>query len=207
MIPKLIATLVLATIGLTSVRAEETSSAGDLVWCGLDYSKVKMIGTTDFTQPSQIFPGMLEAWNGLFMTEMLPQLEKMAKSVKTDLQAVQANNAKASESQIERKDGSKSEMVDPSDIKESDIAALVSGYALEKKAGTGLVFVMDRLVKAQETGCLYVVFFDIGSRKVLHSERMVEKAGGFGFRNFWFSPVKNAVKKLPKIYKTLKPKA
>jgi hypothetical protein len=67
-----------------------------------------------------------------------------------------------------------------------------------------MVFIMDRLVKAQETGCMYVVFFDVASRKVVHSERVCERAGGIGFRNYWFRPVKNVVDKLPKIYKTVK---
>ena len=200
--------LALAFFGLaaTGVRAQE-SNPNMLVWCGLDYSKVKMIGTTDFAQPSQIFPGMLVAWNGLFMKEMLPELEKMTSSVGTDLAATEAANEKAKADQIEREDGTRAEKVDPTHIKESDIADMVNSYKLKHDKGIGLVFVMDRLVKAQETGCLYVVFFDLSSRKVLRSERLCEKAGGFGFRNFWFRPIKEAVKKLPKMYKDVKAKA
>jgi hypothetical protein len=63
---------------------------------------------------------------------------------------------------------------------------------------------MDRLVKVQQTGCLYVVFFDISSRKVLKYERFSEKAWGIGFRNYWFRPVKDAVKKLPRMYQEVK---
>jgi len=200
--------LALAVFGLaaTGLHAQE-SNPNMLVWCGLDYSKVKMIGTTDFAQPSQIFPGMLVAWNGLFMKEMLPELEKMASSVGTDLAAVEASNEKAKGDQIERDDGTRAEKVDPTHIKESDIADMVHSYKLKHDKGIGLVFIMDRLVKAQETGCLYVVFFDISSRKVLRSERLCEQAGGMGFRNYWFRPVKNAIKKLPKMYKDVKAKA
>jgi hypothetical protein len=184
------------------VSAQETSTPA-LVWCGIDYSKCKFIGTQDFRQPDQIFPGMLEAWNGLFMKEMLPELEKMAKSVGSDLNAVEANNAKAGESQIIHQDGTKDEMVTPTDITDADIAKIVGAYDLKHNKGVGLVFIMDRLVKAQETGCLYVVFFDLNSRKVLHAERVVSRAAGMGFRNYWFRPVKDAVKKLPGIYKQL----
>jgi len=186
------------------VHAEGTASANTLVWCGLDYSEVKMIGTMDFRQPDQIFPGELIKWNGLFMNEMLPKLEAMSPSVESDLDAVEARNQKASASQIEREDGTRAEKVDPTDITASNIADIVSSYKLKHDSGVGLVFIMDRLVKAQEVGCLYVVFFDIGSRKVLHSERIVAPAGGFGFRNYWFRPIKTAVEKLPKIYKQVK---
>lgn len=200
----LIAFLLLS--GASVARAAETAPPDTLVWCGLDYSKVMMIGTLDFQKPEQIFPGMLTAWNGLFMKEMLPQLEKMTKSLRTDPQAVQERNEKAGASQIERKDGSHDEMVKPTHITEADITAIVKSYKLENDKGLGLVFVMDRLVKAQDVGCLHVVFFDVASRKVVRSERVCAKAGGIGFRNFWFSPVKNAVKQLPKMYKDTKAK-
>src|SRR3954468_15761771 len=110
------ALMTMVLFGLVSasvVRAQESAGPDTLVWCGLDYSKTKMIGTTDFAQPSQIFPGMLMAWNALFMKEMMPELEKMAKSVRTDLAAVEASNEKASEKQIQREDGTREEMVTP----------------------------------------------------------------------------------------------
>jgi hypothetical protein len=201
---------ILVTLSLLGLMAANVSRAQDeatpdtLVWCGLDYSKVKMIGTADFLHPEAIFPTMLQTWNGLFMTEMLPQLEKMTSPVRTDLKAVEAANQKASASQIEREDGTADEKVKPSHITEADIAKMVQSYDLKYKQGLGLVFIMDRLVKAQETGCLYVVYFDVASRKVVHSERVVAKAAGIGFRNFWFNPVKTAVKGLPKNFKQIK---
>jgi hypothetical protein len=201
----LLAVLLFNLAGAAAGRAQGNSS-GPLVWCGLDYSKVKMIGTQDFRQPDQIFPGMLATWNSLFMKEMSPRLERMDHSVESDLDAVTARNEKASESQIEHTDGMGDEMVKPSHITEADIAEAVRGYKLKHDQGLGLVFIMDRLVKAQETGCLYVVFFDISSRKVLSSERLCEKAGGIGFRNYWFRPIKAAVDRLPKMYKNLGPK-
>jgi hypothetical protein len=194
----------LSLVGAAVARAAETASAGTLVWCGLDYSQVKLIGTMDFRQPEEIFPKMLDAWNALFMKEMLPQLEKMAGAVETDLKAVEALNEKAGASQIEHEDGTRHEKVDATHITEKDLAKAVNAYKLKHDQGLGLVFFMDRLVKAQETACLYVVFFDIASRKVVYSERVCSQAGGMGFRNFWFRPVKTAVTKLPKMYQTAK---
>ncbi len=200
----LTATLLLSLAAVNRASAQETASADTLVWCGLDYSKVKMIGTADFRQPDQIFPAMLIAWNGLFMTEMLPKLEDLARSVHTDLKAVDASNAKAGPSQIERVDGTRDEKVKATHITEADIAKTVRAYELKHNQGLGLVFIMDRLVKAQETGCMYVVFFDIATRKVALSERVCAGAGGMGFRNYWFRPVKDVVKKLPKLYRQAK---
>lgn len=81
---------------------QDSTNSPALVWCGLDYSMVKMIGTQDFRQPERIFPTMLDEWNNLFMKEMLPELEKMAKSLGTDLAAVRERNSHATPSQIER---------------------------------------------------------------------------------------------------------
>jgi len=118
--------------------------------------------------------------------------------------AVGTANDKATSKQIEREDGTREEKVNLSHLKEKDIASLVKSYKLKHDKGIGLVFVMDRLVKLQETGCLYVVFFDVSSRKVLKCERLSEKAMGFGFRNYWFRPIKEAAKKLPAMYQAVK---
>jgi hypothetical protein len=171
-----------------------------LVWCGLDYSKVKMFGTLDFRQPDQIFPGMIVQWNGLFNKEMLSELEHMTKIVYTDTDAVMERNQHTGANQIERRDGTKSEMVNLSHITEPEIAEMVRSYKLKNTSGLGLVFVMDRLVKNQAQGCMYVVFFDVGSRNVLHSERACAEASGGGFRNYWFTPIKEVVGNLPGIY-------
>ena len=50
---------------------------------------------------------MLEAWNGLFMKEMLPKLESMARPLSTDLKSVTARNEKATATQIESEDGTR----------------------------------------------------------------------------------------------------
>ena len=200
----LIAIMLLGLTGPGVSRAADTSSPDALVWCGLDYSMVKMIGTADFKQPDLIFPGMLEQWNALFIKEMIPLLEKMTSPVQSDLAAVTARNEKASTSQIIREDGTSDEMVKPTHITADNIASIVKGLKMKHESGTGLIFVMDRLVKSQQMGCLYVVFFDVSTRKLLLSERVVTAAGGAGFRNFWFKPIKTAVAGLPKQYKAIK---
>src|SRR2546425_1144481 len=98
---------VFGVIGLRPAGAEDMRTPDSLVWCGLDYSKVKMIGTDDFRDPENIFPEMLDKWNGLFMTEMLPKLEKMSNSLLTDIKAVEKPNQKPGASAIVRADGTR----------------------------------------------------------------------------------------------------
>ncbi|HVM60821.1 MAG TPA: hypothetical protein VMV72_08140 [Verrucomicrobiae bacterium] len=198
----LLATAVLADGGLVS--AQETVTPKTLVWCGLDYSRVKMIGTKDFRNPAGIFPGMPEAWNTMFVNEALPRLKKDVPEVLTSTETVQPGNAKLTADCIIRQDGSEAEMVQPTHITQQDIAATVKAYDIKYKQGLGLVFIMDRLVKSEKTGCMYVVFFDIATRKVVLSERRCESAFGGGFRNYWFAPAKRAAKDLPEMYEKAK---
>jgi len=204
-----------------------------LVWCGLDYSMVRMIGNARDFPESEMFPNltdrrgdraepMTSAWNGLFMKEMYPRLSRdLGAIVQADLRAIESRNARVSPQQIFDDDSSPRyarNLADigtifnptrflhrgnknlPSDINEADIAAAIRSYRLQTRTGLGLVFIMDRLVKREETSCMYVVFFDIASRSIVSQERVCADAGGGGIRNHWFGSIKETVKHLPEMY-------
>jgi len=65
-----------------------------------------------------------------------------------------------------------------------------------------VVFIADRLVRMDKKGegAVYVVAFNLASRDVIFSERVVSRASGFGFRNYWFRVVKDAEKALKKLH-------
>ena len=81
---------------------------------------------------------------------------------------------------------------------------MVAAYSLHVESGVGLTFLMESLLKEQQKGCLIITFFDIASREVLWSERRCELTAGFGFRNYYFRPTKEAVDSLRKTSKTWK---
>ena len=51
-----------------------------VVWAGLDYSMVRMIGTNDFKVPDAIFPGMLEKWNTCSLMKELKKSQMFLKN-------------------------------------------------------------------------------------------------------------------------------
>jgi hypothetical protein len=51
------------------------------------------------------------------------------------------------------------------------------------------VFIVEGLNKPGAKGSMYVTFIDMATKKVLFSERMVGKAGGFGYKNYWAKSV------------------
>lgn len=164
--------------------------ADTVIWAGLDYSMVRMYGTQDFRDPESIFPKYFDTWNALFLQERLKTLGSfLNKRVESDTEHIGERNKIATTKQVIRQDGN---FVEASDITSKDIADAVRAYKLSEKSGLGLVFIVDRLVKTEAKGAVYVVFFDISTREVVASERVIAKAGGAGFRNYWFGVIKNA---------------
>ena len=192
--------------GLSAFAADKTASnpllASDkMVWAGLDYSMVRMIGPGEFHNSESIFPGMLQAWNDLFLQERIGFVEKATgKQVIIDMDGVTEANKAASAKQIINAPGAE-DGIDQSHITPKDIARAVKSYKLKNKSGLGVVFIVDRLIKQDKkgSGAVYVVAFDVASREVISSERELGKGTGFGFRNFWFRVIKDAERGLKKL--------
>jgi len=199
---KLITALCLLTGLLATLPAAETTGTpkspppktDTVVWAGLDYSMVRMIGPGEFSNPETIFPGMLEAWNNLSLQERIKFVEKqIKKNLITDIGGVTEANKAATSKQIINSPGP-DDTIEKSHITAQDIAKAVKSYKMENKSGLGAVFIVDRLVKQDKKGqgAVYVVYFDVASREVLFTQRKVSNATGFGFRNYWFRVIKDA---------------
>ena len=180
----------LFTVGAFAEDAKNPlSGVENVVWAGIDFSLVKMIGS-DFNKPNEIFPGMLVKWNALFVNERIGKLESaIDKKVVLDVAGVEAKNKLAKPDQIIMTPGPDDD-IEKTHITDKDIAAAVRGLKLQSTSGIGLVYVVDRFVKNEKRAAVYVVYFDIKTRAVINSQRKVEKGGGFGFRNFWFKAIK-----------------
>jgi hypothetical protein len=207
-------TAILLLVGFYSLAKEvkhPLMASDTVVWAGLDYSMVRMIGANDFKVPDAIFPGMLEKWNRLFIDERIHKVAKaLGKQVSIDIGGVTERNKTATAKQIISTPGP-TDTVDQSHITQQDIATEVQSYKLEKTNGLGLVFIVDRLGRYKRAGlgphsetymasggAVYVVFFDVATREVISVEREVHQAGGNGFRNFWFGVIKRTDENLSK---------
>lgn len=170
--------------------------AEEVVWAGLDYSRVQMVGLSGFKTRDEIVPRFPLEWNSLFATEQLDDLAAaLGKPVRADLSGIDAVHRDASKVKVLRTAGTR-EHLEKSLLSRSQIAGMVKAYPLSCKKGIAVVFIVERLVKELEAGCLHAVLFDVKSREILHLKRDCYRAGGIGFRNYWFRPVKEAVKQL-----------
>jgi hypothetical protein len=203
----LLVTTALVLVGFCSLAKESKHplmASETVVWAGLDYSMVRMIGADQFKGADAIFPGMLEKWNSLFLDERIQKVEKsLGKLVSVDIGGVTERNKTATAKQIIRTPGA-NDTLGQSHITPQDIAAEVQSYKMEKTNGLGLVFIVDRLGRYNfgaispnsppimtAGGSVYVVFFDVASREVISVERKIHQAGGSGFRNLWFGVIKS----------------
>ncbi|RME73724.1 MAG: hypothetical protein D6785_16755 [Planctomycetota bacterium] len=179
-----------------SYHPREISGEPHVVWVGLDFSLVRMIGVNDFRKPKEIFPGYLEKWNNLVLKEQLDDLEdNLGKPILVDIDSVMEMNRMASADQIIRRVGTESDLMD-SHITPEMLEEQIKSYKLKETDGIALVFIIDRMVKSQASSAIYIVYFDIRTRKIIYSKRGIFKAGGFGFRNYWFGCIKRAIRAL-----------
>jgi len=211
---RLFITTILLFISFCSLANEvklHLKSTDTVVWVGLDYSMVRMIGANEFKSADAIFPSMLERWNTLFIDERLQKVESaLGRLVSIDIGGVTERNKTATPKQIILTPGP-ADTIDQSHITQQDIAAEVRSYKLEKTNGLGLVFIVDRLCQYKHAGisphsgpymgqggAVYVVFFDVATREVISAEREIHEAGGNGFRNLWFGVIKGTDENLSK---------
>ena len=182
---------------MTCEDALQLDAAKEVHWIGIDFREVQMVGLTGFGNPDAIFPGYLREWNDFIGDDPL-----MFSKIRAGLGArvVWAAGAVAPMNEAVTSD----RIVSDRDfagrsVPRERLAELVSDYDLGQASGIGLVFVMDHMVKSREYGCLYITFFDVETRTVLQVERVCGDAGGWGFRNYWLGPIKDAVAALVRV--------
>lgn len=99
----IITILLIAGFGATAddVKVRQALKSSDsVVWAGLDYSMVRMIGGNNFEYgfqvPDLIFPGMLEKWNQLFLDERIELVaNNLGKRISIDIGGVTERNKTA----------------------------------------------------------------------------------------------------------------
>lgn len=221
---KLITTLLVIVCVCSFANAEQIKNtlmaSETVVWAGLDYSMVRMVGyeTTDasynFTSPKNIFPGMLEKWNQLFLDERIDAVSAaLGKKVLIDINGVTERNKAASTNQIVLS-AHIGNLVNEPNLTPINVIDEVRLYKMENTNGLGLVFIVDKLAESSFTpqfhspnfGAVYVVFFDVATRELISADRQVyEVRSGSNFRNFWFGPIKDADSSLIKFQPAKKP--
>jgi len=171
-------------------------SESPLLYLGIDFSKARLL---DVGNADDIRNRLYGSINDLVVDEPKKFDLKGAfrkSNINHDFSAVTKSNAKANLNDIISTNNA-----DFNRFKESDIADLVKSLDLSGKEGIGLLFVMEAMRKVDKKGdaAIWVTFIDMKTKKVLLSERVESDAkGGFGFRNYWASSIKELIDDIEK---------
>lgn len=162
----------------------------DVIWFGLDFTKARMIGSEGFNDPVAIKEDYFRKWNHLMISEG-DKYEwgkaLLITDLKYDYGVVDVVNDEVKV---------KSLVINKSySINDEDIAEAVGRYAIKDyEDGIGVVIVVESFDKIKEQAFGYITFFDVGTKKVLYSHKLIGEAGGFGFRNYWAGAIHNWLK-------------
>jgi hypothetical protein len=180
----------------TAQTKSEIFSAPSVTWYGLDFSLIKLLGSSDFKDPNAIQHKYFKSINELIISEKKKyNLEKFfhKDTINYNLEVVNKNNDSVNYTNLITDDSKYSEFISKPMVQE-----LISKYDCGSDKGIGVVFVMENFDKMfkKNTASMIVTFFDIATKKILFSERMTAEAGGFGFRNFWASSIYKVLKQI-----------
>lgn len=183
--------LVLPIIGFGQHTMKDfMAESCDVVWFGLDFTQAKMIGSEGFNDPVAIKEDYFRKWNHLMINEGEKydwQKALVVTDLKYDYEVVdKVNETVKVKSLVINKSHS---------VYDDDIASAIKRYEINDfKDAIGVVVVVESFNKIKEHGTGYIVFFDLDSREVLYSHKLIGEAGGFGFRNYWAGAIHNWLK-------------
>lgn len=186
-------------------KADIFKSSADITWLGIDFSEVKFIGPATgwgdegTKSPTEMRDKYFPAWNELIMNE--PKQFKIAEAVsKTEINSAIEITADAN-AKMNKKEIFSENIGDFQLITEGDVQSMIKKYNFKGKSGIGFLMIAEGMSKGREEASYWVTFVDMSNKKVLLAKRMLGKAGGFGFRNYWAGTVKSVFKSMKKEFK------
>ena len=157
-----------------------------VVFLGLDFTQAKYIGRAGFMDPAAIQSQHMVSWNNLIEFEPKKfSLQKPLKVMEGQYSSKVADMIKYNKAANVADNITDSEY----SITEDQVKKSVSKYSLSEKDGIGVVYVVESLSKTAEKMTVWVTFIDLNTKKILYTEKVEGKAGGFGFRNYWAGAV------------------
>jgi hypothetical protein len=187
--------------GITTSAASQTlkevlnSQEVPLFYLGIDYTLARVLDDASASS-ADIRDRHYPAINDLIVNESkkfdLTGAFHKAK-IDHDLGLVAKRNA-----QINTEEIISTNSADYNRLKEDDITKLVKGFNFADKKGTGLLFIVEAMSKGKKGAAIWVTFIDMGTKKVLMTERMEGKPTGFGFRNYWAYPIYDILNSIEK---------
>ncbi|MCB9045912.1 MAG: hypothetical protein H6550_07215 [Chitinophagales bacterium] len=171
----------------------------EITWLGLDFSEVHFIGDAAQWQDvgaitsTELRDKYFVSWNELFVDEKAKYDVAKATNrilVKYAVDVTATINANSEKDYFVNDPGAFRH------LENDDVAAMLSKYDYKGKKGIGMMFVVEGMYKEAKKASMWVVFVDMGSKKMLLARQVEGVAGGFGFRNYWAKAFLNGLKEV-----------
>ncbi|MDF2448609.1 MAG: hypothetical protein K0R26_1113 [Bacteroidota bacterium] len=183
---------------------QDISKAKEIVWYGLNFSKAKMVGQFDqavgagAATSSELKDKWIPSWNTLVVAE--PQNFKIKEALKKDNIYIDLKPVEKMNHDIKSED-----LVSMNTFAFEDAAKSVQDVVTmmppgDKTEGIGLVFIVETFDKPRNEASVYATLFDIKTRTVLASDRIVGTPKGIGLRNFWAGAIRHIIKQIDDTY-------
>ena len=171
--------------------------AKEWTWFGIDYTNCYFITPMDFPNVADLYE-KIGAWNDLIIMERAKFIDKPLKGKKI---TYFVDMVKDLNDEIDVKSRLTEDDFMTTHMEVSMVEEMVANYEIpEELTGIGLVFIAESYSKPNVKGAYYVTFFDIATKRVLSTERILGKASGFGLRNYWAGSYYNVMKSVGKKY-------
>ena len=193
----LLGTLLLSTgAGAQTIKDVFANEETPLFYYGIDFTKFRLIDDAT-ANAEDIVDRQFDGINDLIVNE--PKKYDLAgafrrSTINHDLSYVSKKNEKADVNAL------KSTTTDDfARLTEKDIEATVKGMTTGNQKGVGLLFVAEAASKSKKAMAVWVTFFDIKTKKVLHTERIEGKLSmAFPFRNQMGTAIKSVIDQVDK---------
>jgi hypothetical protein len=170
------------------------SSSIPITYLGIDFSQSKLIGDPG-AYAAEIRDKYYQGINGVVVNEPKKYdfMKAFEREVPSDLSFVEDKNAKADAAKILSSNSADFSRFTPATIDE-----IVRSYSFSGKKGVGLLFIMESMSKTLQQAAVYVTLVNMETRKVIFTDRVIGKAGGFGFRNYWAKSIDGVLNEIQK---------
>jgi hypothetical protein len=184
------------SLSAQTLKGVFTSSETSILYLGIDYTQARLIDDAS-ASAIEVRDRYFPAINDVVVNE--PKKYDLQKAfnktnIEHDLGLVAKRNKKINAEEI-----ISTNAADYSRLKEEDINNLIKGFDFEKKKGLGLLFIVEGMSKGKKGASIWVTFIDMGTNKVLLTERMEgNTAMSIGFRNYWAYPIYKLIETIEK---------
>ena len=185
-------TLLVISFQVNAQTAQDIFKSGTPVtWLGLDFTEARFIGDRERLGSHSDVLHLMESINQLIVNE--PTKYDIAAAIGRPRVEKAINVTSNHNSQLEVSELLSDQTKDYQRLKSSDIERIVSGYSFDDLDGIGLMFNVESFSKMDESASVWVTFINLNTKKVLFTQRLTGKPGGFGLRNFWGRSIYNII--------------